>query len=300
MPGTEEKMSIPFYRTLGRTGLKVSAFGLGGGAGISDADAMYAFERGVNYFFFSSDLHHHLYRNMAGTVRQLCSSRSPVREQVVLSTVTYVNRPSMISSILLDQRRELQFEYIDVFFWGCMGTDDREAMKRCMDWTAHLKQRGLIRYVGVSFHDLELAADWFDSDLIDVSMLRCNIRNRASKLVFDLLHSVGESRQGTVSFNSMKDSDGLLYHPHNGLPDDLGWPDPGTLYRYALSNPQVDLCLTAWKERGDIDAAFAAMGKGRLSDEEIARLELYGDMRAGRAPFSEATIRSHLEQATAS
>ena len=81
---------LPFYRKLGRTDLTVSCLGLGGGGSISSEDTLYAFDRGINYFFYSSDLHHYIYSPMSGALRQLCGRGSSVREKVVLATVTYI------------------------------------------------------------------------------------------------------------------------------------------------------------------------------------------------------------------
>ena len=101
-------------RVLGRTGLRVSPLGIGGG--IRSRDLLYAFDRGINYFFYSSDLHHHFYRSSARAIRQLCGSGSRVREQVVLATVSYVNDPEKLFAVLWDQFAELGVDYVDVFY----------------------------------------------------------------------------------------------------------------------------------------------------------------------------------------
>ena len=44
---------FPFYRKLGRTDLTVSCLGIGGGGGISSKDTLYAFNKGINFFFYS-------------------------------------------------------------------------------------------------------------------------------------------------------------------------------------------------------------------------------------------------------
>src|SRR5215210_8162020 len=111
-------------RQLGKTGLQVSPLGIGGGSGINDTDLLYAFDCGINYFFFSSDLHHQRYSKSAGALRKLCGSGSAVREKVVLATVSYVTNPDKIMAVLLDQFDELGVDYIDVFHWGWVSEKD--------------------------------------------------------------------------------------------------------------------------------------------------------------------------------
>ncbi|MFB2979619.1 hypothetical protein [Microseira sp. BLCC-F43] len=130
---------LPFYRKLGRTDLTVSCLGLGGGGGISSEDTLYAFERGINYFFYSSDLHHYLYSNMAGAIRQICGRGSSVREKVVLATVTYIKSPEMLLGALMDQFCELKIDYIDVLFWGWIGSNDGSVLNDCLNISQEVK-----------------------------------------------------------------------------------------------------------------------------------------------------------------
>jgi hypothetical protein len=91
---------IPFYRKLGRTDLTVSCLGIGGGGSISSEDTMYAFERGINYFFYSSDLHHYLYSPMSDALKKLCGRGSSSREKVVLAMVTYLKGPEITPDLV--------------------------------------------------------------------------------------------------------------------------------------------------------------------------------------------------------
>jgi len=193
---------LPFYRQLGRTDLTVSCLGLGGGGGISSADTFYAFEQGINYFFYSSDLHHFLYSSMSDALRQLCGRGSFLREQVVLATVTYIKSPEAIIAALADQFMELRIDYIDILFFGWIGAKDgqilhdflqlspdfkssnsfyKDAIEQLCGMSEHLKKMGLVRYVGASFHDINLARQWLHSPLLDVVMVRHNAGHRSAQ-----------------------------------------------------------------------------------------------------------------------
>jgi aryl-alcohol dehydrogenase-like predicted oxidoreductase len=48
-------------------------------------------------------------------------------------------------------------------------------------------------------------------------------------------------------------------------------------YRFVLSNPSVDVCMTGPKTRGHMREALEALELGPLSSEEMARVRLIGD-----------------------
>ncbi|OKH51468.1 aldo/keto reductase [Calothrix sp. HK-06] len=294
---------LPFYRKLGKTDLTVSCLGLGGGSGISSEDTLYAFEQGINYFFFSSDLHHFLYSKMSDALRQLCGRGSLERENVILATVTYNKSPEMALAALFDQFQELKIDYIDVFFWGWIGTDDAPRFQDCMElshdlrgrnsvyqrkleqWfgiSERLKKMGAVRYIGASFHDLDLARQWLNSPLLDVVMVRHNAAHRnAQSKIFQDLDVQDPQRSGIVTFKSAGMHTFLGNAPAQ-LPKGWWQPSVPDLYRYSLSQNGVDICLTGMKRRTEIDAAIAGVQKGKLTPAELDYLNLYGDLHRKR------------------
>jgi predicted aldo/keto reductase-like oxidoreductase len=294
------------YRVLGKTGLRVSPLGIGGGGGIRSQDIRYAFERGINYFFYSSDFHHDTYRRSVPALRELCRAGSRVREQVVLATCSYVNDPEKLVGILVDQFAELQIDYIDVFHWGWVGqrhtdqalfdavhalkgdcdlTQQVRAWQARREWAAEVNEellrRGLVRFVGASFHDRALAREWLPA--LDVVMLRYNMAHpRVETLVFPALRGDRAQDPGVVIFNTAHSGRGMLHDPPPGYPSHMYVPWPPDCYRWALSHPAVDLVLTGMRSREQIDAALLAMEKGPMTQAERDALRKYGDLHVGR------------------
>ena len=300
---------LPFYRKLGRTDLTVSCLGLGGGGSISSEDTLYAFDRGINYFFYSSDLHHYIYSPMSGALRQLCGRGSSVREKVVLATVTYIKSPEMAIAALLDQFVELGIDYIDVLFWGWIGSNDGSALKDCLQLTPdlrgsnsvyqrtiermfgtseRLKKMGAVRYIGASFHDINLARQWSHSPLLDVVMVRHNVAHRsAQSQVFNQLDMQDPSRPGIVTFKSTGSHTGPLWDAPDGLPQGCWRPIVPDLYRYSLTQNCVDVCLTGLTCREQIDAAISGVQQGKLTPAELEYLNIYGDLHRNKLKVQE-------------
>ena len=297
--------AIPERRPLGRTGLQVSPLGIGGGAGISSDDVLHAYDQGINYFFFSSDLHHFLYTHMAAALRTLCGRGSAERQNVVLAVVTYVTRPEKAMGALFDQFSELGIDYVDAFYWGWLGAGDRAVARQLLAVTPHLRgpdahaarfveeafgvserlrAYGAVRSVGASFHDVTLAAEWAGSPLLDHVMVRHNPAHRGAQRALPLALPPEGARPGVVTFKSTHGAGVPLWKRPAHAAAEAWVPSPGHLYRYSLSQPWVDLCLTGPRTRSDIDAALAAVRLGTLSTYELATLDAYGDaLREARA-----------------
>jgi predicted aldo/keto reductase-like oxidoreductase len=295
---------LPFYRKFGRTDLTVSCLGLGGGGNIKSEDTLYAYEKGINFFFFSSDLHHYLYSSMSDALRKLCDRNSSEREKVVLATVTYIKNPEAAMSALFDQFIELRMDYIDIFFWGWIGTSDAVAFSNCLNVSrdlrgtntvyqrtiekmfgvsARLKKMGVVRYVGASFHDLDLAGQWLNSDLLDIVMVRHNVAHRTAQTkVFGKLDANNPERPGIMTFKSTGSHSGALWDAPPNLPQECWCPSVPDLYRYSLTQNCVDVCLTGMRSRSEIDAAITGVQKGKLTQKELDYMSIYGDLHRQR------------------
>jgi aryl-alcohol dehydrogenase-like predicted oxidoreductase len=300
---------IPFYRKLGRTNLNVSCLGLGGGGHISSEDTLYAFDQGINYFFYSSDLHQYLYSSMREALRKLCGRGSSMREKVVLATVSYMIRtPDTVFTYLYDQFIDLGIDYVDVFFWGWIDEHNANAFQKCISASddirgsntvcqrqiermfgvsERLKKMGAVRYIGASFHDHDLAKQWLNNPLLDVVMVRHNVAHRtAQKKVFAHLDANDPYRPGIVTFKSAGMM-GALWHPPAELPSKCWVPEVPDLYRYSLSQNSVDLALAGWQTRKHVDKAIEGVQKGKLTPEEINYLNLYGDLHRHKIKIDE-------------
>lgn len=286
------------HRPLGRTGLKVSPLGIGAGSGIASEDLRYAFDRGINYFFYSSDLHQFSYRHSAQALKDLCAAGSSVRDQVVLATVTYINNPDKIMSVLVDQFTELGVDYIDVFHWGWVTERDdiadmlelgralqdgdspitrffREQLLTMEAVNEELVKRGLVRYVGASFHSRSLAREWMSQ--LDVVMLRYNLGHLGvERGIFPLLSGDKTREPGMVAFNVAHEGKRLVSIPPQNYPADRYVPTIPDCYRFALSNPHIDVVLAGLRNRQEVDEALAAMEKGPLIEEECRYFREYG------------------------
>ena len=168
--------------------------------------------------------------------------------------------------------KQLGTDYIDVFmFLGVMKPEQfqdsvREEMMR-------LKDEGKVRAIGISTHDRKLAGRLAAQGALDVLMIRYNAAHRGAEA--DIFPHLAEHDPGLVSYTATRWS--FLLRRTKGWPADRPVPTPGQAYRFVLSNPHVDVVLTAPSNIRQLQQNLAALGEGPLSDEEMAFMRAFGD-----------------------
>jgi predicted aldo/keto reductase-like oxidoreductase len=228
-----------------------------------------------------------------------------VRDKVVLATVSYVNHPERLLGALFDQFKELGLDYIDVFHWGWITDDDNmlpllkkahqlkgegastKSIRQMLDMqqvrheqaaaiNETLIKQGLVRYVGASFHSRAAARQWMRN--LDVLMLRYNLAHPGVEQdVVPFLLGDKERDPGIVVFNVAHEGMRFFHRPPPGHPPGQYVPSIPDCYRFALSNPWVDLVLTGLLDRSEIDLALAAVARGPMNEEEQTLMRCYGN-----------------------
>jgi 1-deoxyxylulose-5-phosphate synthase len=161
---------------LGQTGITVSRLGMGTGtahpSGVCYQTLMreqeladlllYGFERGIT--LWDSAAQYRTYRHIR------CALKSVQRHEVAISTKLIVSTAQEAERGLVAALREIKTDYIDICLLHAVRT--RGELKRCegaIEKLVRLKERGLIRAVGVSCHGisaLEAARDCLDIEVV--------------------------------------------------------------------------------------------------------------------------------------
>ena len=200
------------YRTLGRTGLRVSEIGLGGewfnGLTAQESCAIVdaAQEKGINYI--------DIFMPQAPTRSNLGFALNGRREQFIiqghLCTVFEDGQYTRTRDIEKTKRsfedllERLNTDYIDV---GMIHYVDSEEDFRTvfegpvLAYAKELKQNGVIRHIGMSSHNPHIALKAVESGIVDVLMFSINPAydmERAETDIYDLMEFKGMEKNGLV------------------------------------------------------------------------------------------------------
>jgi len=250
-------------RTLGRTHLEVGRLGMAASFGVPAAAVERAFERGVNYLYWGT------FRR--GPFGQALKNLKPHRDQMVLVLQSYSRIAALMAPSVEIALRKLKFEHADVLLLGLW---NKKPPQRILDACRKLRDRGLVRYIGISTHQRPLVAE-FDADpLFGVVHVRYNaVHKGAEREVFPMLRPDG-ARPGIVAFTATSWKQLITA---KRIPPGERVPTATDCYRFVLSNPAVDVCMTGPANESQADDALRALDLGPMSQEELAWMRRVGD-----------------------
>ena len=250
-------------------GQSASRLGLGGQQPMETGCVELAWQAGVN-FFFSYGMGD---RPMLPDLRQLLSQH---RESAIVATGSTKRHIRQCRDYIQQVQQTLDIDTIDILFAEYVSpTDDWEQVKALLDQLYAWKSDGLIRYVGLTTHNRQIALRVVQAPLCDVLMHRYNMAHRKAEEA--LFPAIEATNLPVVAFTSTRWGTLLQGHPEwSGAP-----PTAADCYRFGLHQPAIRLTLTAPKTRDDLRANLAVLDSPSMSAEEVTCWQAYGDLIYG-------------------
>ena len=184
------------YRTLGRTGLKVSEVGFGN-EGVSDVTVYeHALDLGINFFDSALD-----YQNGNAEIA-LAKALGSRRKDVVLCGRSYADNAAKLAADLDSSLKQMHTDFFDVWYIGNKDspaniTDDMLAVQ------VKAQKEGKIRFKGLSTHRLQ--------DVVDFIIVR-----RHFDVVLTIYNFARDSRRDYFAKNSpVENLNGNLQRMHD-------------------------------------------------------------------------------------
>src|SRR5512136_384409 len=184
---------------LGRTGLKVGRLGIASGYQAPAAAIEEAFERGCNYFTWGTVIKGYA-PGMREALKNIAAKGE--RDKLVLAAVTYAHNNTLTEKLLRRGLKGAGLDYADVLVLGYFS---RKVPRRLIDGTLKMKEKGLVRFVGISSHDRKLLGKLAAEGTLGVIHLRYNPAHPgAEQDIFPFLAKETERRTGTVAFTATR------------------------------------------------------------------------------------------------
>lgn len=255
-------------RTLGKTGFTVGPLGVASTFGINAKGIEEAFERGVNYFYWGW-----FRRNtMRDSLRNILKKQ---REKVFITITSLAPTEPLIRHSVQRTLQSLQTDYIDGLHFYLL--KDRRLWKSQIEPALKLKEEGKVRFIGASSHYRPNFTKFYREPFAEFFHIRYNAIHRgAEKDVFPKLPQKGDpERPGLVAFTATSWRQLIKANPKKlgGLPV----PTAGDCYRFVLSNPDVDLCITGPSNLNHMRHNLDAIDKGPMTEDELEWMRKVGE-----------------------
>ena len=240
----------PVYRTLGRTGLKVSMIGFGAMLTPEPEVIRVAFEHGVNYVNTSR-------KYMAGKNEEIVGKAlRGFRSKVYVATKiqTEVNTPAAIIKDVEASLKALGTDYIDVIQLDANADKDRIFRPEPREAFARLKEQGKVRFCGAAVHKEPLsvvnALANDSSRFFDTILVAYNFKS--GQLLTDAIARAAKAGYGIIAMKTQTggyavDSSSKTSAPQAAL-------------KWVLQNPAIATTIPGMRDLNELKEDMAVMG----------------------------------------
>lgn len=262
-------------RILGKTGLTVGRLGVAASYGAPAKAFEEAFEKGCNYFVYGSGRRR---SGMMQAIKNICNKGH--RDKLVIAFHHYARIGLLSENIIQNKLRSLGIDSFDILI---LGWHNRRPFNMLVNRAMMLKEKGIIKFIGMSGHNRKLFPTLTKLNVFDVFHIRYNAAHRGAEMeVFPFLN--GLDKPGIVTYTATRWKH--LINPKK-MPKEQPPLSASDCYRFVLSNTDVDICLTGPSDVHQMREALTALDKGPLDSDEMKRIQFIGDYvhKKSKGPF---------------
>ena len=259
-------MSFLTPTTLGRTGLKVGRLGIASSFGAPAEAYQEAFDQGCNYFTWGTFIRGRS-SAMGSAIRNITAVGK--RDDLVVGMLTYAHIAWLTEHFFVKGLKAANLEYADVLLLGWF---PKRPPQKVIDGALKLKEKGLVRFIGLTSHNRKLFPELAREGLFDIFHIRYNAAHRGAETE-TFPHLTGEDRPGVVSFTA---TDWQKLLKSRKMPPGEKPLTAPECYRFALSNPAVDICMMGARSIDQMRENLGVLEDGPLKEDEMAQVQRIG------------------------
>jgi uncharacterized protein len=265
--GKSEKTPNLEYRTLGKTGLKVTTVSMGVMNCSDPAVVLRAFDLGIN-FYDTADCY------MKGRNEEMVGKAFERRRQkVFIQTKVHVHDEKKMRASVERSLQRLRTDYIDVLVWHSHSSPEEVADPNLFEFMSKMKKEGKARFTGFSAHSnmASLLREAAKSNLHDVALVSYNFTH--SK---DLKEAVALAAKSGIGIVAMKTQAGGYKKQKMG-----GLSPHQAALKYVLMDQNASAAVPGVTTIEQIEECAAVMG-APFSKRDLNELKQYQSFLQGR------------------
>ncbi len=233
------------YRSLGKTGLKVSTVGFGAMITSDPTVIHHALDLGINYIDTASS---YMRGNNEILVGSVLKTR---RKEAYIATKTKLGTEEAMMESVTNSLKKLQTDVIDVIQLHGLNSKNQVLNQEYMKALDKMRKKGMVRFVGFSTHDNQaeclLAA--IEAKFYDMVLVAYNFSSDPA--IGEAIKKAGEAGIGIVA---MKTQAGGYQGKDRGE-----WSPHQAALRWVLKNPYIATTIPSMTSFAQVDENFAAM-----------------------------------------
>ena len=260
---------------LGRTGLKVTRFGIGGAYCQTPEGYKKALDTGVNYIDTAPAYHE---GKDEGYVGEAIKGR---RHNLTVATKTGKRDAPGARTELETSLRLLGTDYVDI--WQLHYVNEASEIKEilgpggAMETAVKARDEGLIRFIGVTGHNWDTVSKAVATGLFDTVLCWYNCAQREPEenvFVGAAKHNTGVVIMHSTGADKLFEADDV--------------PPQANFYRYVLGHPTVNVVLRGMRDANQfVQIAQALAENSSLTLEERTLMEDYGTRMREKVKLAE-------------